>query len=265
MNQLSRKTPGAKTEKQILGANIDFALIVQGLDRDFNPRRLDRYLAQVAECGIKALVILNKADLAQDPESYRAEVLKLRRDCEVFFCSTLTGFGIQELKSAFETSATYILIGSSGVGKSSLLNIFMNASVQQISPTSNFNNKGKHTTKTRDLFQLANGSLMIDTPGMREFGLTSEEGESSFSLFPAIAEFAHLCRYSDCKHFNEAGCSVLDAVQRGVLDATVYDSYIKLMKEQKRFEIKMEDKKRLGKQFGKLTREANNYRKKYKY
>ena len=141
----------------------------------------------------------------------------------------------------------------------------MDAPIQQINSTSNSNNKGTHTTTTRDLFQLPNGSLLIDTPGMREFGLTSEEGENSGSLFPAIEEFAHHCRYKDCKHVNESGCSVIDAVQNGTLDLAIYESYIKLIKEQKRFEIKIEDKKRLGKQFGKMTREAKNYRKQYKY
>jgi ribosome biogenesis GTPase len=265
INLLSRKNPGNRTEKQFLGVNIDYALIVQGLDRDFNLMRLERYLTQVTACEIKALVILNKADLVNNLDAYREEVLRLKRDCEIFFCSTLTGFGIQELKDAFERSKTYILLGSSGVGKSSLLNIFMDVSVQRISPTSISNNKGTHTTTTRDLFQLPSGSLLIDTPGMREFGLTSEDGENSGSLFPAIEEFAHRCRYKDCKHLGEAGCSVIDALQNGTLDAAIYESYIKLIKEQKRFEIKIEDKKRLGKQFGKLTREAKNYRKRYKY
>lgn len=264
-NLLSRKNPGSKTEKQILGVNIDYALIVQGLDRDFNLMRLERYLTQITACGIKALVILNKADLVDNLDYYRQEILKLKRDCKVFFCSTLTGFGMQELKDAFEISKTYILAGSSGVGKSSLLNILMDAPIQRINSTSNWNNKGTHTTTRRDLFQLPNGSLLIDTPGMREFGLTSEEGENSGSLFPAIEEFAHSCRYTDCKHVNEVGCSVIDAVQTGTLDSIIYESYIKLIKEQKRFEIKIEDKKRLGKQFGKMTREAKNYRKKYKY
>lgn len=264
-NSLSRKNPGNKTEKQVLGVNIDYALIVQGLDRDFNPMRLERYLAQVTACGIKALVILNKADLVNNLDDHREEVLKLKRDCSVFFCSSHTGFGIQELKDALEVSKTYILVGSSGVGKSSLLNIFMDVPVQRISSTSNSNHKGTHTTTSRDLFQLRNGSLLIDTPGMREFGLTGDEGENIGTVFPAIDEFAPNCRYADCKHVNEAGCSVIEAVRTGTLGALVYESYIKLIKEQKRFEIKIEDKKRLGKQFGKMTREAKNYRKRYKY
>ncbi|HZB13449.1 MAG TPA: ribosome small subunit-dependent GTPase A [Chryseolinea sp.] len=264
-NFLSRRNPGNKTERQILGTNIDFALIVQGLDRDFNLMRLERYLTQVTSCGIVPIVILNKADLVTDLAKYQQEVLKLKRDCKLFFCSTLTGFGIQEFKNAFEKGMTYILIGSSGVGKSSLLNLFMNDDLQKTQAVSTFNSKGTHTTTSRDLFQLNNGSLLIDTPGMREFGITNEDAENSDSLFPVIEEFTQNCRYSDCKHLHEEGCAVLSALQSGMLDRLIYESYVKLMKEQKRFEINIEDKKRLNKQFGKLTKEAKNYRKKYKY
>jgi ribosome biogenesis GTPase len=265
MNALSRRNPGTKTERQILGTNIDYALIVQGLDRDFNIMRLDRYLTQANACDVTPIVILNKADLAEDLNSYREQVSRLKRDCKIVFCSTLTGFGMEELKDTLEACKTYILIGSSGVGKSSLLNILAGGSVQRTGAVSTFNNKGTHTTTTRELFQISKGSLLIDTPGMREFGLTSEDSESSESLFPVIEEFGHSCHYADCKHLHETGCAVLAALQTGQLDPDIYESYVKLMKEQKRFEIKIEDKKRLGKQFGRMTREAKNYRRKYKY
>jgi len=265
VNSLSRKNPGTKMERQVLAANIDYALIVQGLDRDFNVMRLERYLTQVISCGVVPIVILNKADLADDLDFYRQQVLKLKRDCRLLFCSTVSGFGVRETMDVLEKAKTYIMIGSSGVGKSSLLNLFMEGQIQQTGPVSKNNNKGTHTTTARHLFKLSNGSLLIDTPGMREFGLTSEGSEHSGVLFPAIDEFAQACHYSDCKHLNETGCGVMEALQDGRLDQQVYESYIKLLKEQKRFEIKIEDKKRLGKQFGKMTKEAKNYRKKYKY
>jgi ribosome biogenesis GTPase / thiamine phosphate phosphatase len=265
MNLLSRRNPGNKTERQILGTNIDYALIVQGLDQDFNLMRLERYLTQVTSCGITPIVVLNKADLVHNLAEYREEVLKLKRDCRIFFSSTVSAFGIRELKDAFEEGKTHILIGSSGVGKSSLLNTLMNDNLQKTQSISTFNNKGTHTTSSRDLFQLPNKGLLIDTPGMREFGVTSENGENSNSLFPIIEEFGGRCHYSDCKHLHEEGCAVLDALQSGTLDRTIYESYIKLMKEQKRFEINIEDKKKLNKQFGRMTKEAKNYRKKYKY
>lgn len=266
MNELSRKAAGQKFEKQVLAANVDYALIVQGLDSDFNIMRLERYIVQIVACGIVPIVLLNKSDLVSDTDECIKEVGRLKRDCGVYCCSTYSGHGIDELMSSImEKGKTYILVGSSGAGKSSLLNALMNVDYQKIKEKSLSTGKGKHTTTTRDLFQLPNGSLIIDTPGMREFGVTSDEGHHSNELFPEIAKFAEKCRYADCKHINEAGCAVLEGVNSGELDVHVYDSYIKLIKEQRRFEIKVEDKKRLGKQFGKLTKEAKNYRKKYKY
>ncbi len=265
-NELSRKSPGTKTQKQVLAANVDFALVVQGLDRDFNVMRLDRYLVQLVACRIKPIVVLNKADLVTNHDDYRNEVLKLQRDCPVYFVSTHTRFGIKQLaEEVFKPYRTYILIGSSGVGKSSLLNALANANIRQVNTTSESTSKGKHTTTSRDLFQLPNGSLIIDTPGMREFGVTFEEGQSTDDMFPAVQQFASQCRYADCKHINEAGCAVLSALQDGLLDEGAYESYVKLMKEQRRFEINAEDKKRLNRQFGKMTKEAKEHRKKYKY
>lgn len=265
-NELSRKNPGSKNVKQVLAANVDTALIVQGLDDNFNVMRLERYLVQLAACGIEPVVVLNKADLVADEEYYRTEVQKLKRDCAVYLCSTVTGKGIHELMTtALQKEKTHILIGSSGVGKSSLLNAFTNAETQAVNSVSDANSKGRHTTTTRDLFQLPNGSLVIDSPGMREFGLTSDAGVAEDELFPAIEALAVNCRFADCRHLSEVGCAVIEAVQLGDLSAEVYDSYLKLIKEQRRFEINIEDKKRLNKQFGKMTREAKEYRKKYKY
>jgi ribosome biogenesis GTPase / thiamine phosphate phosphatase len=265
VNALTRKEPGTKSDQQVLACNIDYALIVQGLDRDFNLMRIDRYIVQIISCGIIPVVILNKSDLVEHPEDFADQVHGLKRDCKVFLSSTYTGSGIQEIKlRIMEKQKTCILLGSSGVGKSSLLNALMDAAVQSTNQVSDFNQKGKHTTSTRDLFRLANGCLIIDSPGMREFGLTSAEGHASSELFPAISEFAARCRFHDCKHLNEAGCAVIEAVRTGDLDETIYASYIKLSKEQKRFELTASDKKRLGKHMGKMIREVKAFRKKYK-
>jgi ribosome biogenesis GTPase len=266
VNELSRKSPGTKIQKQILATNIDGALIIQGLDRDFNLMRLDRYMVQIIACNVKPIVILNKVDLITDREMYKREVMRLQRECQIYFCSTLTGEGVNQLiNDCLVHDKTYIMIGSSGVGKSSLLNSFLKEQIQSTGNTSEANKKGRHTTTTRDLFQLPNGSLIIDTPGMREFGVTTDEQNQTDELFPAIQKYAAKCRFSDCSHTNEAGCCVLQALQAGELDSLIYDSYLKLMKEQRRFEIKAEDKKRLNKQFGKMTKEAKDHRKKYKY
>jgi ribosome biogenesis GTPase len=174
--------------------------------------------------------------------------------------------GLKELQEqVLKKNKTYILIGSSGVGKSSLLNAMGSSEVVKTGETSDVTSKGKHTTTTRDLFQLSNGSLLIDTPGMREFGLTFEEGSSSDELFPEIRKFAGGCRFPDCRHVNEPGCNVLNALQIGELDPVLYESYLKLIREQRRFEVNIEDKKRLDKQFGRMAREAQNFKKKNKY
>jgi ribosome biogenesis GTPase / thiamine phosphate phosphatase len=265
-NTLSRKSPGTKIERQILATNVDCALVVQGLDRDFNLMRLDRYLVQLAACNIPSAVVLNKCDLVDNPQHYHDEIIKLDRTRDIYFCSTYTGAGIDELKTRLlQPHHTYILMGSSGVGKSSLLNALMSNETQKIGETSESTSKGKHTTTTRDLFRIDNGSLIIDTPGMREFGVTFEDGPASDELFPAIQKFATACRFGDCRHVNESGCAVLAAVNEGKLEEDVYNSYVKLLKEQRRFEISAEDKKRQGKMSGRQSREANNYRKKFKF
>ncbi len=264
-NELSRKAPGAKTEKQLLAANIDYALVVQSLDRNFNLMRLERYLVQLAACSIQPVIILSKADLIQDHTPYAYEIRKLQRSCPVHFCSTLTGVGLDELRDTLlQKQKTYILIGSSGVGKSTLLNALMGSSTQEVSPVSTANSKGRHTTTTRDLFLLPNGSLLIDTPGMREFGLTWEENGNTDSLFPAIARFANECRFRDCQHIHEKECAVREAVHRGELDKKVYESYLKLVREQRRFEINADDQRRMNKQAGRISREAQRHRNRYK-
>jgi ribosome biogenesis GTPase / thiamine phosphate phosphatase len=266
INALSRKSPGNVTERQILAANIDYALVVQGLDRDFNLMRLDRYLVQILASGIQPVVILNKADLVGDIQWYHKEVARLGRECPVYCCSTVMNSGLEELyNQVLQPGKTYILVGSSGVGKSSLLNGMMEALHLRTGRLSESTHKGKHTTSRRDLFLLPNGSLVIDTPGMREFGIALDENIVSLGLFPALDQWATKCRYTDCRHLGESGCAVVRAYENGNLDPKVYESYLKLMKEQQHFSIRIEDKKRMGKRFGKMIKEAKEYRRRFKY
>ena len=264
-NALNRREAGTEGDIQVLACNIDYALIVQGLDRDFNLMRLDRYLVQIIACGITPVILLNKCDLVDNPQDYVKEVVALRRECPIHLCSTLTGSGIDAIRTGvLQESKTYILVGSSGAGKSSLVNALMSNDVRRTSSVSDFNQKGKHTTSTRDLFRLPGGSLVIDTPGMREFGLTSGSGDSSTDFFPEISRYSARCRFNDCTHTGEAGCAVYDAVNSGELTETIYASYLKLVKEQKRFALTATDKKRMARRMGKMVREAKDYRKRYK-
>lgn len=264
-NALSRKEPGTRSGTQVLAANIDAALIVQGLDRDFNPRRIDRYIVQIISCGIIPVVVLNKVDLTPHPDDYVAKVRELKRECDVFLCSTFTGEGIREIREkVLRKGTTNIFVGSSGVGKSSLLNTFMEDTMQVTNVISEASGKGKHTTTTRDLYKMSNGALIIDTPGMREFGLASDDAMSSDELFPAIAAYASNCRFKNCTHINEISCAVKDAVATGKLSEDTYGSYVKLMKEQKHFQMNAEDKKRAGKRMGKIVKEAKEFKKRYK-
>jgi ribosome biogenesis GTPase len=266
VNELARKQPGNATARQVLAANIDCALVVQGLDRDFNLMRLERYLAQLAACQVPAVVVLNKADLVENWQTLAADVRQLQRQAIIYFCSTVTGIGVQALlEDVLLPERTFVLIGSSGVGKSSLLNCLLQTDQQAVQTLSEAHAKGRHTTTARELFRLPNGSLLIDTPGMREFGLTFEGDSGADLLFPAIDALAKQCRFNDCQHMHEAGCAVVEAVGQGRLSTTSYESYLKLMRERSRFEVRAEDRKRMGKLFGRISKEAKAYRKKYKY
>ncbi|MGK7395781.1 MAG: ribosome small subunit-dependent GTPase A [Candidatus Cyclobacteriaceae bacterium M3_2C_046] len=264
-NQLYRKKSGREVTKQVMVANIDQAIIIQGMDHDFNINRIERYIVQAITCNIEPVIILNKQDLVDHVSFYVGKIEKLQRQLTVHCCSVKTGQGIDEIKqNVFTPESTSVLIGSSGVGKSSIVNALLNSNrkTQEISQSTG---KGKHTTTTRDLFLLDNGAIVIDTPGMREFGIGFEEEASFDEQFPVISQFAEGCKYRDCMHTEEEGCHVIQAVNTGEIEAVVYESYLKLIKEQKRFQTTTHEKKKQGKQFGKMAREAQAYRKKYKY
>ncbi|MEQ8926613.1 MAG: ribosome small subunit-dependent GTPase A [Fulvivirga sp.] len=264
-NLLFRKTAGKEHATQVLATNLDYAVVVQGLDQDFNLNRLERYLVQIIGCGITPAVVLTKCDLISDKQYYLDEIKRLQRGAEVFFCSSQTGEGILELEmNLFKPGSTSVLVGSSGVGKSSLVNALLKEAARAIDSISTSTNKGKHTTTTRDMLMLANGAMLIDTPGMREFGLGVNENTDLGQQFPVIETYAQNCKFSDCSHTNEEGCAVLAAYASGELDAVIYDNYIKLMKEQQRFQTKAYERKQEQRQFGKMVRDVQKIKKRLK-
>lgn len=230
-NRFTRKAPGKKIEEQVIAANVDIALVVSALDRDFNPRRAERYLAQCWESGIKPLLILNKADACEDANARAAEMERVALGSAVFVVSAITGEGMAEVERLLKPGQTLVLLGSSGVGKSTLTNWLLGQSLQKVNEVRASDARGRHTTTTRELFALPGGALLIDTPGLRELHLWDAE-EGLAQAFADINSLAAHCRFKDCRHEAEPGCAVQAAVQAGTLDLERFENRRKLLREQ---------------------------------
>jgi ribosome biogenesis GTPase len=229
-NEISRKQPGDQLGKQVLAANIDVAFVVQSLDDDFSPQRLHRYLFQLRREGIRPVVVLNKADKADDIDRQVDELRSF--NLEILIVSALENQGIDKIAEVIEPATTAVFLGSSGVGKSTITNVLLGAQRQITRDTRSQDSKGRHTTTHRELFVLPNGGLIIDTPGLRELQLWGVEGELDAS-FPDIEELAATCKFSNCSHLEEPGCAVLQAIETGTLEQDRLDAYSKLQKELK--------------------------------
>ncbi|CAN5781382.1 ribosome small subunit-dependent GTPase A [soil metagenome] len=220
---LRRGLAGGTTEAQIVAANVDFVLLVMALDGDLNPRRLERYLTVVCSSGAEAIVVLTKADAAVQSDGFVAEVRAVTRS-PVIVTSSVTGDGIADVRALFEGHRTGVLVGSSGVGKSTLANALLEAPVLATGATDG-DGRGRHTTTSRELVLLSTGGILIDTPGMRELRLFGDEADLAQS-FDDVAALALECRFRDCAHEDEPDCGV-----RGSLDEERYRSYHKLRRE----------------------------------
>ena len=263
-SKFSRKAAGQVTEEQIVAANVDTVFIVNSLNDDLNLRRIERYLLLAWESGSNPVIILSKADLVTDLQAKLNEVSSVALGVPVIAVSVLEGTGTEELQAYLEPGKTIALIGSSGVGKSSLVNYFTGFEKQHVQEIRESDDKGKHTTTHREMVLLPGGAILIDTPGMREIQLwTSEEGITE--SFADIEEYADACKFRDCSHKNEPGCAVVSAIQEGLLEESRLASYKKLQKELAYIDRKLDkkaqaDEKRHWKNISKEVRQNSMHK-----
>ncbi|MGE5402482.1 MAG: ribosome small subunit-dependent GTPase A [Ignavibacteriales bacterium] len=235
--RFSRKQAGMKFEEQIIAANIDILFIVQGLDNNYNLRRLERYLVMAKNGNIEPVIILSKADLCNSIEVKVREVEQIAGGNRILTVSAYSGQGIDQLESIVSKNLTCAFVGSSGTGKSTLINTLAGEHLQHTSETREKDSRGRHTTTKRELIILSNGGILIDTPGMREFYLWAVD-DSLEETFNEIEIISQNCMFSDCRHLVEKGCAVLEALDNGTISRERYNSYVKLSKEREFLESK---------------------------
>ena len=259
---LKRKTPGKKVDFQLIAANIDVAFIVQSLNDNFNLRRLERYLVMVNESNIKPIALLSKSDLLSvgDIAKRIDEIKKIMPSLETITFSNENESGLDSVKAIMQPCHTYCLVGSSGVGKTTLINSLIGESIYKTKTVSKKESKGRHATTHRQLIKLESGAMIIDTPGMRELGNFSVETGLD-ETFSEIVSLSRKCRFSDCSHVEEKGCAVLEAVGKGLLSADRYQNYIKMNKESNYNEMSYLEKRKKDKQFGKFIKTVMKHKK----
>lgn len=263
---LKRKAAGKKIEFQLIAANIDTAFIIQSLDGNYNLRRLERYLAMIIDACIQPVILLSKCDIL--PSGEIQEIISglsvQYHDIPVITLSNITGEGLDQLKICLKEGSTYCLLGSSGVGKTTLINRLIGEERYETREVREKDHRGKHTTTTRQLIKLASGALLIDTPGMRE--LASFEIEEGLSAtFDEISELAEQCRFSDCSHSSEKGCAILHALELGQISQERYNNYMKINKENAYFQRSYLEKRQRDKEFGKMCKSIMKNHKKKNY
>lgn len=226
----SRRTAGNLADEQVIAANVDIAFLVAGLDGDFNLRRLERYLAVTWSSGVTPVIVLNKADIARDLEERLVAVASVAPGVPVVVLSALTGDHVADLTPFLTTGHTAVVLGSSGVGKSTLLNTLLGEKRQATADVRGDDSRGRHTTTHRELFALPGGALLIDTPGIRSLEVAGAD-EGVDTAFDDLADLATQCRFSDCRHQGEPGCAIRLAIEAGTLDEGRLAGYQKLERE----------------------------------
>lgn len=261
-SKFSRKTVGAKTEEQIVATNIDTVFLVSGLDGDYNLRRIERYLTLAWSSGANPVIILNKIDLCENLAQRLLEVESLALGVPIITISAANNQGLDDLKSYLKPGQTVALLGSSGVGKSTITNQLIGFAIASVQPVRSGDDRGKHTTTHRELITLPTGGLIIDTPGMREIQMWSSN-QGLQSTFADIKTLATQCRFRNCQHINEPGCAVQQALLNSQLDYSRFESYQKLQKENNYTARKQDQKEYLAQKdkWKKITKTMRNYKK----
>jgi ribosome biogenesis GTPase / thiamine phosphate phosphatase len=252
---LRRKSAGNSVDYQMIAANIDIAFIIQSCDFNFNIRRMERYLVMAREGHVEPIILLSKSDLvsAADLAKRISEINQAQISARVIAFSNKTAIGLEAVQQVLEKGKTYCMLGSSGVGKTTLLNHLLGREVFETNPVREKDSRGRHTTSRRQLVVLDNGALLVDTPGMRELGVI-DAGTSIDESFSDIHELSQDCRFNDCTHTVEVGCAILTAVQDGNLDEDRYRNYMKLMKESRFHQMSYVERRKKDKQFGRMIK-----------
>lgn len=263
---LERQAIGKFGQTQIIATNIDYGLIVQSVNRDFNINRLERYLTICNSSNIEPIIILSKIDLIEDQTLHELlnKIKERIKGVSIIPISNQLTIGLDQLQKLITKGKTYCLLGSSGVGKSTLLNKLSGKQMMNTAEISKAIARGKHVTTHRELIVLENGGIIIDNPGMREIGIPSNSAGLEIT-FDAIAELSKSCKFKNCTHTTEEGCAILNAVEKGEIDSTSYANFQKMEKERVFFESSVEEKKKRDKSFGKMIKNIKKQGKNNKY
>lgn len=263
---LERQAVGKYGEKQIISANVDFALIVQSIDNNFSINRLERYLTICYSAGIEPVLVISKIDLVTEGKVGNAtEELGTRdRKIRYILLSNITQEGMNQVHELLQKGKTYCVVGSSGVGKSSLINNLLKKNTLKTGQISQSTNKGRHITEHRELFILEKGAIIIDNPGMRELGVT-DDTEGIKTTYEEIFNLSLQCKFPDCKHINETGCAVIDALEKGIIDKSSLENFRRIRREQQLFQSTIAEKREKDRKLGRMYKNIMKEKKKNKF